>query len=577
MALVPITLPPGVVKLATPLQTKGRFWDANLIRWRGGKLLPVGGWQRITSTPLASTARTIFAWQTNDGQRYAAVGCEDNLYILESDNFTDVTPTGYVPPASGDTGGYGAWNYGSLLYGDDTDPIDPRPVNPFYVPQFAWTMDNWGEDLLAVSSSDGRILHWAEGETEAHPIDVIDIVSAARVSNVITFTTDGHHGFAPGQTVIVAGNTETSFNDTWVIATTPTNDTFTVADSGTNQTGTGGTATAPEVPTNNAGILVTPERHAVCWGADGNPRRIAWSSREDYTQWNFADPATTAGYLDIDSQSKVIMAVTVREGTLIWTDDEAWLMRYIGLPYIYAIERIGYGCGLMAPRSFATFAGRCVWMGKEGFWIYDGGVVKPLPCDVGAYVFDGIDPIAGMRFTHGSENGVFNEVWFWYPSVGSDTPDQYVVYSYAEGWWSIGEMDRTAACPAGVLDYPVAADSSNEVYYQENGWTSAGIPLTNQRYAETGTMNIQNGNRITMVRQAITDSGYGYDSTSVTVFTSFTPEGAESTFGPFSPRSDGYTDMRASGREMRFKITSTQDAEWSIGEMRVDLVPNGGR
>jgi len=59
MPLAPINVPPGVMKLATPLQTKGRYWDANLIRWRSGKLLPVGGWQRVTSTPLTSTIRGL--------------------------------------------------------------------------------------------------------------------------------------------------------------------------------------------------------------------------------------------------------------------------------------------------------------------------------------------------------------------------------------------------------------------------------------------------------------------------------------------------------------------------------------
>jgi len=61
------------------------------------------------------------------------------------------------------------------------------------------------------------------------------------------------------------------------------------------------------------------------------------------------------------------MCAPVREGTLIWTDNEAWIMRYVGLPYIYQIERIGFGCGLIAPQAFATTAGRCIWMGNEPF------------------------------------------------------------------------------------------------------------------------------------------------------------------------------------------------------------------
>lgn len=577
MAFVPLKIPAGVVKLATPLQTKGRYWDANMIRWRGGKLLPVGGWDRITSSPLGSTIRTIFAWRTNDNQQQIVAGAENYLYHVESETSADITPDGYVGPEANEVGGYGAWTYGSLLYGDDTDGTYPRPVSEMYRPQFSWTIDNWGEDILAVSSSDGRLLHWEVGEAKANVVGTAAITTATRTSNVITFTTADAHGYQAGDVVVVSGNTETSFNDTWTIDTAPTSVTFTVNDSGTNTTGTGGTAVEAGVPTNNVCVVVTPERHAVLGGADNNPRRIAWSNREDYTNWDFADPTTTAGYIDIDSQSKITMMATVREGTLIWTENEAWLMRYVGLPYVYAVERIGYGCGLIAPRAFATSAGRCYWMGLENFWMYDGGVVKPIPCDVASYVFDEIDPASGTLYTHGSDNGVFPEVWFWYPSQGSTVPDQYVIFSYAEGWWSIGEMTRTAAFPAGVYGYPIATDQDNEIYFQENGWTNAGLPLVGVRYAETGTVNIQDGNQITTVRQAMTDSGYGYNSTSLTVYTSFTPEGAETTSGPYNPRSDGYTDMRATGREMRFKIEATQDAPWSIGEMRVDIVPRGRR
>lgn len=61
MAMQPIKLPPGVVKAATPSRARNRYWDANLIRWRGDHLLPVGGWQRNTAAPLAEPVRRLSA------------------------------------------------------------------------------------------------------------------------------------------------------------------------------------------------------------------------------------------------------------------------------------------------------------------------------------------------------------------------------------------------------------------------------------------------------------------------------------------------------------------------------------
>lgn len=654
MPLAPINIPPGVVKPATPLQVKGRYWDANLIRWRSGKLLPVGGWQRITSTPLASTPRTIFTFTSTSGNPIGMIGCDDKLFALEGATYTDITPTAFVGPEAGDVGGYGAYDYGELLYGLDVASVsistavrttnvvtittaanhkfitgmsvlisgvtdtsfngtftvtvtgattftyaqtatnasstggtaalpvaDRRPESAAFIPPFSWTIDNWGGESLAVASSDGRLLHWQEGEGQATIVGIEPITSIARVSNVATVTTTYNHGFAASDTIIIAGNSVGSLNGTYTITSVPSLTTFTYANSGTDATGTGGTASVPAAampPTNNRAVIVTQERHAVLIGAGGNSRRVAWSDSEDYTNWDFADPTNTAGYLDLDTASKIIMCAAVREGTLIWTQDEAWLMRYIGLPYVYSIERIGFGCGLIAPRAFATTAGRCVWMGKESFWLYDGGVVRPLRCDVGSSVFDNIDPDSGAIYTHGSENNIFPEVWFWYPSPGSDVPDQSVFYNYAEDWWSIGNtMTRTACAGAGVFAYPIASDENNDLYYQENGWTAAGVPIEADRFAETGALNIQSGNTLSHLKQAITDNGYSYDSTQIMVYASMTPQGTEYTYGPYSPRSDGYTDMRVTGRDFRLRIESTQDAPWSIGETRINFQGGGGR
>ena len=109
MPLAPVNIPPGIVKAATPLQVKGRYWDGNLIRWRAGKLLPVGGWQRITDTPLDSTVRKIFPWAGTNGGTYCALGCEDKLYVLTGSTYTDITPVGF---SGAEVGVYGAFGTG---------------------------------------------------------------------------------------------------------------------------------------------------------------------------------------------------------------------------------------------------------------------------------------------------------------------------------------------------------------------------------------------------------------------------------------------------------------------------------
>src|SRR5437879_12886135 len=52
---------------------------------------------------------------------------------------------------------------------------------------------------------------------------------AVRSSNAVTITTTAAHGFVAGQSVVIAGVTDTSFNGTFTIATVPSTTTFTYA------------------------------------------------------------------------------------------------------------------------------------------------------------------------------------------------------------------------------------------------------------------------------------------------------------------------------------------------------------
>ena len=84
MALTPIDLPPGIYRNGTQYQTIGRWFDGNLIRWVDGVLYPVGGWTRISTTPLARKARGIFAWRTNGGERLCAIGTNNQLLATQA-------------------------------------------------------------------------------------------------------------------------------------------------------------------------------------------------------------------------------------------------------------------------------------------------------------------------------------------------------------------------------------------------------------------------------------------------------------------------------------------------------------
>ena len=160
MPLVPLAIQPGVYRNGTEYQAKGRWYDTNLVRWREGKLEPVGGWTKYIDTQLTGIARGILTWRANDATRWLAVGTETNLYSAQGGTLHDITPADFTDGKVSSVPGYG---YGAGVYGD-ANYGDARAAS-ILIELTTWSMDNWGEYLVACSSTDGRVVEYRLGVT----------------------------------------------------------------------------------------------------------------------------------------------------------------------------------------------------------------------------------------------------------------------------------------------------------------------------------------------------------------------------------------------------------------------------
>lgn len=155
--LLPITLPPGVYKNGTDYQAKGRWFDSSLVRWYEGTIRPVGGWRKKSNSVMTGSCRGMLSWRDNGNDRWIALGTHSKLYVMaEAGTLTDITPASFtVGRVDADyNNGFGGATYGSYAYGiarPDAGSIDPATT---------WTMDTWGQYLIACSNDDGKLLEW---------------------------------------------------------------------------------------------------------------------------------------------------------------------------------------------------------------------------------------------------------------------------------------------------------------------------------------------------------------------------------------------------------------------------------
>lgn len=113
----------------------------------------------ITETTSTAIPRGAHSWYDNGGIPRIATGTHQNLYAWAGDpatGFVDITPSGFSPGNlnANENLGYGGKDYGEGTYGT------ARQSDGQTVPATNWILDNYGEDLVALATTDGTIYQW---------------------------------------------------------------------------------------------------------------------------------------------------------------------------------------------------------------------------------------------------------------------------------------------------------------------------------------------------------------------------------------------------------------------------------
>ena len=193
MTLIPLDIPAGFYRNGTDLEQAGRWRDGSLVRWRDNSLRPIGGWRERKTSFATNPIRGMHTWELLNGNAYLAAGSHSELKVMTgAGTITDITPTDLATgreDAAANTG-YGGGGYGLGYYGQ------PIQVNELSVPQEAttWSIDNFGEDLIACHYDDGRILIW---DSSALPATASALTNAP-TDNLAIVVTEERFIFALG-------------------------------------------------------------------------------------------------------------------------------------------------------------------------------------------------------------------------------------------------------------------------------------------------------------------------------------------------------------------------------------------
>ena len=425
--------------------------------------------------------------------------------------------TYYRKPLPLPTGtGYGVGGYGIGGYGNGVAPtsIIGQPVI-----SFDWTLDNWGDTLIAcpvyniTDDTGGQIYQWQPASGASYA----SIITNAPIVN------DGIFVAMPQRQVIAWGSTFTGIQDQLL---------------------------------------------------------IRWSDVGDFDSWI---PLVTnqAGSYRIPKGSRIVCGIQGPQQGLIWTDLAVWAMQYVGPPYVYQFNELGTGCGLIARKAAASMNNVVYWMGQSQFFRLAGNGVEPIKCPIWDVIFQDLDT-SNLDKIRVAPNSRFGEISWYYPTLSNGGEvSKYVKYNVVLDQWDFGTLGRTAWINESVLGPPIGASTDYWIYQHETSTDADGAPMNS--YFQTGYFAMTEADVKMFVDQVWPDMKWGYyDQTQsanlkLTFYVTDYPGTTPRVYGPYTmTRETTYITPRFRGRLVSFKIESNDlGSFWRIGAMRYRFEQDG--
>tara|TARA_R100001369_G_scaffold56261_1_gene83069 strand:+ start:276 stop:1049 length:774 start_codon:yes stop_codon:yes gene_type:complete len=257
-------------------------------------------------------------------------------------------------------------------------------------------------------------------------------------------------------------------------------------------------------------------------------------------------------------------------------------MRFVGPPFTFSITLLANNVSIISPNAVVSVGDRVYWMDTENFFMY-GGQMQTIPCTVLRYVFDDINLEQRSQFFAGS-NRMFNEVFWFYCSSDSVSIDRYAKFNYADNTWDIGSLSRTAWVDLGLHENPRAAgeyEDANFVYTHETGTTADGEAMA--PFIESSVFSIGDGEQFSFISRIIPDldltSSDANTSVNYIIKTRDYPGedlSTNSTSAVTSTTQQSFVRSRARSAALRIE-SSASDIAWTLGDVRLDVRPDGRR
>jgi hypothetical protein len=478
---------PGFNKMVTDSGAESQWVDGDFVRFRYGLPEKIGGWNQLTvqAETLPGAARAQHTWTSLAGEKYAAIGTSQGLFLYYGDDFYDITPldtaiTGATfdastgsPTVTVNKSAHGLLNGRYVTFDSVTVPTGSGYATTDFTDntfEIANVTANTFEITMPTNSAGTTS---GTGSAEILPYVVVGPVFQTAGYGWGTYLW-GDSTWGTERTVsdvvLDPGNWSLDNFGQILVATIFNGKTYTWNPGASTPRANRATVMSGAPTSTRLTQVSDRDRHLFHFGTETtigdpstvDPMFIRFSNQEDYNTYQ-PTATNTAGTFRLDKGNKIVGAVSGKDYTLVLTDSSAYVIQYVGPPFTFSVRQVGTNCGLIGQHALSYSNGVVFWMsGEGGFFMFDG-TVKAIPCLVEDFVFTTTGNNLGINYNsaevvYAEHNSLYNEINWFYPKSGSEQIDRCVIFNFAENCWTTSSLARSTYADQGVFDLPYATE-----------------------------------------------------------------------------------------------------------------------
>jgi hypothetical protein len=459
-------------------------------------------------------------------------------------NTYKVTHTSTASGSTSGGGGSGNANYqinigetaSTFGYGWGTDTWsagkwnEPSTSSDVTVAARSWSLDNFGEDLIATVLNASTYIKDISGSIDARATALSNAPTASRFSLV---STDTRH--------LMIFGTETTI---------------------------GNTATQDDL-------------------------LFRFSDRENATEYTPV-ATNEAGSLRISDGSRIVGAVKSSGQILVWTDTSLHGVQFVGTPFTFGLRQLGANCGLIGQHAAIEVNGRAYWMSDNSFYMYDGVVKKmpcsvqdyvfddlsytnrnDIACGINTAFNEIIwyyPSASATAIDRGVAYNYLENTWYTV-NIGRTTWLGAYVFEQPIA------TEYSASLTANVSTILGLTAGASYLYEHESGNNQAdGTALP--AFLTTGSVEIADGDELMSVSRLVPDFDNLANTMTATLTLEQYPQSAANvtTTGSITSTTEKI-DVRGRGRavKIKYETNTVNDTAWRLGSTKLQLRPDGRR